>query len=143
MKLSKISDTTLRTRYKKIKPLIRYVRKTSSKIDKLEKDEDGDLHHLKKSEDTSLIQWLKNVAYTWDPTPGKLADEVNPKPFTEIETFHSYGYYGMFKPSVGEVISQIPVKDIKRTVAFEVIMDSVAIDGEYHRAITRLYETKS
>ena len=49
---------------------------------------------------------LFGIAYTWDPKPAGKAKDV--KPLCDITTYHTYGYYGFFKPSIAEVLAQIP-----------------------------------
>jgi len=51
------------------------------------------------------------VSFCWDP---KL-DERMPdtaRVWRKIYTLHTYGYHGIFKPSLAEVISQIPMDDL-------------------------------
>ena len=68
-----------------------------------------------------------------------------------ITTYHSYGYYGFFKPSVAEVLQQIPEKLLNKTHYYVVLgpddADALneqkdAIDQGYHRATTILYRRK-
>lgn len=92
---------------------------------------------------------LVSTAYTWDP---KFKEEELPEleTLTEIRTYHGYGYYGLFKPSVAEVLAQIPGNLIQQTYGFEIIRvpqtaEDLNTDIEYvregfHLAITRLYK---
>lgn len=43
---------------------------------------------------------------------------------------HGYGYYGLFKPSVGEVIRQIPKDLLEKVVAFEIIAGAIGMAEE-------------
>lgn len=66
-----------------------------------------------------------------------------------MSSFHTYGYYGFFKPSIGEVLAQIPADLIEMVRYFEIIespetKDDMAKEPEafyagYHVAKTRLY----
>ncbi|MCL5006851.1 MAG: hypothetical protein M1153_01775 [Patescibacteria group bacterium] len=88
-----------------------------------------------------------NRAYTWDPKPTSLADGL--EPVCDIQTYHSYGYYGIFKPSVAEVLAQIPPELRNAVRAFEIISrpmtvgdlnrNQAALSAGYHVAVTRLY----
>ena len=68
---------------------------------------------------------------------------------------HSYGYYGLFKPSIGEVLAQIKENDLPFAKAFEIIegpqtaedfyknsFTSIAFDNGYHVSTVRLYGAK-
>jgi len=95
MKIPEISREELESRYEKIKPLIL---------------KDGGLYYIKRPDS------LTSIAYTWDPKPTNKAECL--EPVTTIKTLHTYGYYGMFKPSVGEVLSQIPGHLLDTVCAF-------------------------
>ena len=104
------------------------------------KPQDGYLSFIKPPD-------LFNVAYTWDPKPTKEATGL--KAVADIRTYHVYGYYGLFKPSVAEVIAQIPANLLPTVVAFEIIQnpetasdlnkEKQALDDGFHVAKTRLY----
>lgn len=93
-----------------------------------------------------------SVAFTWDPKFTKPADDMNPKPIGTIKTLHRYAYYGFFKPSIAEVLSQIPDDLVERTAGFSVsgpdsaddLNDELlALDAGFHIATTTLYEKRS
>lgn len=48
-----------------------------------------------------------NQAFTWMMTSTSEASDL--EEVCKIPTLHLYGYYGFFKPSLAEVIQQIPV----------------------------------
>src|SRR6185295_13661391 len=49
---------------------------------------------------------LFDIAYTWDPQPTRPPEKATGlHPLCEITTYHTYGYHGMFKPSIAEVIA--------------------------------------
>ncbi len=127
--IPEISDATLNELFKTIKPVVRRG------------------NHLYYIEPVNL----RNIAYTWDPKLTKKA--VNLKKLRTIKTYHTYGYYGFFKPSVAEVIAQIPKDDLDKVVAFEIIespdtvddlnAESAALNAGYHVAKTQLYISKN
>ena len=88
---------------------------------------------------------LWNTAFMWSP---KLQEPVC-GPLYElalIETHHTCGYIMMFKPSLGEVISQIPEHLLADVTHFEVGMDDTVgcySEGDGHRTVTKLYTTYS
>jgi len=125
--IPKTSYLTIKTLARRIRPVV---------------TEDG--HHF----------FIKKVglfnAYLWNP---ELGGKAYLKSIKDIRTYHTYGYYGLFKPSIAEVLAQIP-KDIRHLVgAFEIIKhpetaqdlnDEIAVvnDG-FHVATTRLYEVRN
>lgn len=90
---------------------------------------------------------LFNVSYIWEPISAKRA--VGIKPLCDIRTYHGYGHYGMFKPSIAEVLAQIPDEHLSKVVAFEIVncpkdaddlnKEQEALNAGYHVATTRLY----
>jgi hypothetical protein len=86
-------------------------------------------------------------AYLWDPQYKK--EILHLRPLCDIQTYHSWGYYGFFKPSVAEIIAQIPDDILDVVAGFEIIswpqtsedLNSqwgCVVEG-YHKATTRLY----
>lgn len=89
---------------------------------------------------------LRKVAFTWDPKITRKADNL--VKHATIKTLHTWAYYGMFKPSIAEVLAQIPEDLIEDTVAFETIgpqdandlnNQRDAVNEGFHIATTRLY----
>ena len=86
-------------------------------------------------------------AYMWDAEPAGRA--VGLKALCDITTYHPYGYYGSFKPSVAQVILQIPPEHQDKVVAFEIVKhpetaddldpESEIFNSGYLVATTRLY----
>ena len=94
-----ITEERLNTLIKKIVPVVR----ENNKLYKIE------------------IPDLRKIAYTWDY---KITEECNNlKEVMRIKTNHYCGYYGLFKPSIAEVLAQIPENLINKVVAFEIISD--------------------
>jgi hypothetical protein len=127
--IPEISDERLAELSERIKPLVR--------------NGDGELCYIRPVD-------LRGTAYTWSPKIIEKAGEMNV--ITDITTYHTYGYYGFFKPSIGEVLAQIPAEYVDRVVAFEIIKspetaddlnrEKAALNAGYHVATTRLYEAK-
>lgn len=136
--IPKLSYAEVIKRSKKIKPVVSF----TSKRGKLIRTEGnrGRKYFIKKQD-------LFGVAYTWEPKPLKLAPNL--KVLKVIQTYHTYGYYGLFKPSIAEVLRQIPKEDLDKVVAFEIVdrpQDAADLNNElealhagYHVAKTALY----
>ena len=81
---------------------------------------------------------LTHVAYTWLTEAIDYAEKVD---FTklsvleDIKMLHGYGYYGLFKPSVGEVIRQIPKDLLEKVVAFEIIAGAIGMAEEHFKKL--------
>lgn len=133
MRIPKISDERLYELYSKIKPVVRYTTEQRKGQLEYEKDDCGEPYYI---EDVDL----RSQAFTWDPAPAKRAGGL--EEIAKIETYHTYAYYGFFKPTIAEVLSQIPEQYIDKVTAFETVGDTAEICGDYHRAITRLYKKK-
>lgn len=105
-------------------------------------DELGDLRYCEETE-------LFNVSYTWNPKFGDKATLQEGTKVEHIRTYHTYGYYGMFKPSIAEVISCIPEHMWNKVYAFEIVdkprdaddlnKEREALNAGFHVATTRLY----
>ena len=120
-----IDDLILAARAKRIRPVVRH---------------SFWLHHIKPVD-------LRSTAFTWDPKLTKKADERLTTAFS-MPTLHGYGYYGMFKPSIAEVLAQLPRALAGNVVAFETNgLDSaddlngekIALNAGYHVATTTFY----
>lgn len=127
-RIPSISDEQLNELYQRIKPVARKSR--------------GDLYYIRDVDP-------RGVAFTWDPKYTQKAKGL--QPLQNIVTYHTYGYYGFFKPSVAEVIAQIPKDCIDQVVAFETKGPEDASDlnqhiqelnDGYHVATTTLYEQR-
>jgi len=127
LSIPEISSEELEARYSRLKPVV--------------KDEQGKLHWIKRPDS------LSHIAFTWDP---KLEEEATGlKPIKTITTLHTYGYYGMFKPSIKEVLAQVPSKLLNEAVAFHVQGPETAQDlnkfkkelnDGFHVAFTTFYQ---
>ena len=96
---------------------------------------------------------LTGTVYTWLNEPSDYADKVDFSKLSVLEDrkmLHGWGYYGFFKPSVGEVIRQIPKEYLEKVVAFEIIDGAIAMNSTFntelnagfHVSIVRLYQAK-
>ena len=102
-----------------------------------------------KEEDSCYIKPVDpfSESYLWDPQPTDRATGLSV--LCDITTYHPYGYYGSFKPSIAQVILQIPPEHLDKVIAFEIVkhpetaddLDSVneIFNFGYHVATTRLY----
>lgn len=115
-----ISDERLEELARRIKPVVRC---------------DGDLYYI-------LDVDLRNVAFTWDPKLKERAEGL--EELVRIRTYHIWNYYGFFKPSIAEVLAQIPKTKLLETSAFEIPIHITDPDpeivGDYHKARTILYK---
>lgn len=96
---------------------------------------------------------LSGVAYTWLTDPSDYGNKVDFSKLSVLEDrkmLHTWAYYGFFKPTVGEVIRQIPKDLLSKVVAFEIIDGAIGMHGTfgaelnagYHVSIVRLYQAK-
>lgn len=79
---------------------------------------------------------LRHTAYTWDP---KLLHPVSFAPLTGLWTDHNCGYHAFFKPSIAEVLAQIPEFLDERANAFCIAPEQligIYESGSGHRAVT-------
>ena len=138
--IPKLSDEEMMKRYKQIKPVITV---------------DGKLHYFREY----TLEELSNMSYFFnrheDVREEVGEDELEVLEGRDFVCLHSYGYYGHFKPSVGEVLSQISEYDLPIIKAFEIIespqtsadfhkdsFTSIAFDNGYHVSTVRLYGEK-
>jgi hypothetical protein len=111
--IPEISDSVLRELAEEMKPLRR---------------KEGELFYVEAHN-------LRDTAFTWVDCADKAEglEEVG-----RIPTLHVWGHYSLFKPSVGEVLAQLPVEYLgKGIVAFETRGPETA------REFTRTAETKA
>lgn len=98
---------------------------------------------------------LSKKAYTWLNAETDYGEEVDYNKLEVMTTksmLHTFGYYGFFKPSVAEVIRQIPKELLDQTVAFEIVYQPKdaeelerakdAMNAGFHISAVRLYKAK-
>ncbi len=134
--IPEISDQKLQELCERIKPVIRFARGPKG----LFRSREGYAYYIDPVDPRS-------IAFTWDPKPTKRATWL--QSLCDITTYHTYNYYGLFKPSIAQVIAQIPEEHIDKVVAFEIIICpetsadlndyNKELNEGYHVATTRLY----
>ena len=83
---------------------------------------------------------IENTAFTWSP---KREDEAaGLTPLKTITTYHDYGAPVFFKPSINEVLAQIPPELLGKVTGFSTEPDQArqfTPGGSHHVGITTLY----
>lgn len=132
--IPKMSNEDIAKWYASIKPIVK-LNGTARYLRKLTEDE------------------LTGSSYTWLTDPSDYAELVNYNSLSvlaDIKMLHRYGYHGFFKPSVGEVIRQIPKEYLEKVIAFEIITGAIGmntifneeLNAGFHVSIVRLYQAK-
>lgn len=98
------------------------------------------------------LQELRNQSYIWNRAEDK-RDVVDPSKLETVDDFlclHTWGYYGLFKPSIAEVLSQAPENVIEQANTFEIIESpethedvfkyKEVIDNGFHLSKVRAYK---
>lgn len=138
--IPKISDEEMMKRYKHIKPVI---------------TKEGKMHYFREF----TLKEITGTSYLWNANED-VREEVGEDELEVLEgkdfvCLHTYGYHGFFKPSIGEVLSQINEQDVPLVHAFEIIespetksdfskdsLTSIAFNNGYHVSTVRLYGKK-
>ena len=154
IKIPQLTDKELLSLYARIKPVVSGSQLGEEELGRFigrwtEENKAGwvETDALKKGASKSLF-WIKevnprNVAFTWGPEAAGLASGL--KKVGEITTYHTWGYYGFFKPTIDEVLAQIPKELVGKVCAFETVPSSYDInkvltpDNKYHIGKTTLY----
>ena len=136
--IPEISDEELLERYAKIKPIIEY---------------NGKKHYLREFSEHEL----RNNAYIYKADIN-VRDVVDmsllvSRPDMEFECLHTFGYPGFFKPSIAEVLAQIPESELPFVDAFEIVKfpnacgdfmkNKIIFNNGYHVSIVRLYTSRN
>ncbi len=89
----------------------------------------------------------RRTAFTWDPQPDGPTPSL--RAIQDVTSFHTFAYYGFFKPSIYECIAAIPLNLLDTVVAFEIVsspstlsdlhLHAEALNQGFHVATTRLY----
>lgn len=98
------------------------------------------------------LQELRNQSYIWDRHEDK-RDAVDSSKLETVDDFlclHTWEYYGLFKPSIAEVLSQAPENVIEQANIFEIIESpetredvfkyKEVIDNGFHLSKVRAYK---
>ncbi len=69
------------------------------------------------------LEQLRNQSYLWNCVEDRIGvvDSSRLEPVEDFLCLHTFGYYGLFKPSIAEVLSQAPEKTICEANTFEII----------------------
>ena len=133
-----ISKEELLARYKRIKPIVEI---------------EGKKYFLREFTEEEL----SGISYIWDVAKDKRElvnmNEYAPRWCRDFECIHKYGYHGLFKPSIAEVLAQIPELDLDYVDAFEIIewpktaedfsKNKIVFDNGFHISKVRLYTKRS
>lgn len=137
VKIPAISKEELKKRYETIKPIITI------------ENQKYYLREFKENELTS-ISYIDNI----EQDKRGLVDMNDLVALYEkdFECLHKYEYYGLFKPSIAEVLAQIPIEDVKNVNAFEIInkpvttadmyKNKIVFDNGFHISTVRLYVSR-
>ena len=99
--LPQLSDEELWERYKRIKPIVEY---------------QDNYYQLKPY----TMEMLRHQSFIHN-SKKDIRDQVdltNAKVITEFSCYHTYGYYGLFKPTIAEVLQQFPDEGLLEANAF-------------------------
>jgi len=133
LEIPEIDDKRLKELYQLLKPIV-----TIDKIKYLLRE--------------FTLQELRNQSYIWNSHEDK-RDVVDPSRLETVDDFlclHTWGYYGLFKPSIAEVLSQAPESVIEQANTFEIIESpetredvfkyKEVIDNGFHLSKVRAYK---
>ena len=133
MEIPEIDDNRLKELYQLLKPIVT--------IDEMK-------YLLREF----TLQELRNQSYIWNRHEDK-RDIVDSSRLETVDDFlclHTFGYYGLFKPSIAEVLSQAPESVIEQANTFEIIESpetredvfkyKEVIDNGFHLSKVRAYK---
>ena len=133
LEIPEIDDNRLKELYKLLKPIVT--------IDEMK-------YLLREF----TLQELRNQSYIWNRAEDK-RDVVDPSKLETVDDFlclHTWGYCGLFKPSIAEVLSQAPENVIEQANTFEIIESpetredvfkyKEVIDNGFHLSKVRAYK---
>lgn len=135
--IPKISKEELLARYQRIKPIV---------------DIDGIKYFIREFKEDEL----RKISYLWNKDEDK-REVVDMDQYVQtgedFECIHAYGYYALFKPSIEEVLAQIPKSYIDYVDAFEIIdyprtskdfnKNRIVFDNGFHISTVRLYRKRT
>jgi hypothetical protein len=103
--IPEISEERLRELYSRIKPLV--------------EEKDGNKYTLEEFTPKDL----REISYYWNHEKNR-KDIIDTNDLETIQDFpclHTWGYYGLFKPSIAEVLSQMPEDVAEEADFFEIV----------------------
>lgn len=117
---NELSDQELKLLAKRIKPVCRFI--------------DGRFNYLLREPDLEGLYWINPISVNqpifFNPQPIKPVEGL--QYLCSADTFHSYGYFGVPRPTVKDILCQLPVSVRGKAVAFEVVfpaLDWNIVDG--------------
>lgn len=135
--IPKISKEELLERYKRIKPIVEI---------------EGKKYFLREFTESELT----GISYIWNCNENK-KEPVDmslyvTRPEEIFECIHKYGMPCFFKPSIAEVLAQIPESEIRYVDAFEIIeypmtasdfeKNKIVFDNGFHISKVQLYTSR-
>lgn len=93
-----------------------------------------------------ITEWnLRQIAFTWNAEYGEFL-RCHPTRNVVLITYHNFGAPSLFKPSISEVLAQIPGELVSRVEAFAIETENMGVynvlpDG-YHFTKTHLFLKK-
>lgn len=121
----------------RIRPIMRFA-STTRKGSRLELNPSGNFYYLKPVD-------LFTIAFTWPGTPKPDVRAPRLQKLRTIKTYHTWAYYGFFKPTIAEVLAQIPEDILDEVIAFELeppenpLEPWDIVNAGYHVAETTFY----
>jgi hypothetical protein len=103
--IPEISEDRLRKLYSRIKPLV--------------EDRDGNKYTLEEFTPDEL----RELSYSWNHEEDRkdIIDTNNLETIQDFPCLHTWGYYGLFKPSIAEIRSQMPAEVTEEADFFEIV----------------------
>lgn len=129
--IPEISNEEMKKRYEHIKPVVTV---------------GGKLYHLREF----TLEELSRTSYYFScyscGSKELITEEVGKDKLEvwdgkDFRCLHTPGGGNLFKPTTGEVLSQLKEEDLPSIAAFE-ILGLTGVDGRYHVSIVRLYRAK-
>lgn len=132
--IPKITDEELKKRYERIKPIVEI---------------QGEKYLLRNFTESQL----REISYIWNMHKDK-REKINIDEYValeehDFECIHKYGCYSLFKPSIAEVLAQIPEDILGIVDLFEIIdepktvedfyKNKIVFENGYHISKVRLY----
>jgi len=135
LSIPSITDEELMRRYLKIKPI-------------------AEVAEVKYWLRDYSLEELRKLVYLWNVVPDKrepVGEALSNHTHYDFQCLHTFGYHGIFKPSIAEVLAQIPEDVLENCFidAFEIINTPTsnggfsdykkALDLGFHVSVVRLY----
>jgi len=95
---------------------------------------------------------LREHSYIWDADKDKreIVEEETLEIIQDFHCLHTWAYYGVFKPTIAEVLAQMPIESREQANFFEIVdqprtvddlsRNQVITDAGYHLSIVRTYK---